>query len=209
MCEVASVISDFCDPVDGSPLGSSVHGIPFFKISVIIFYNVPTGSKWLTSLEIRNGHSVLLTGFTTLLNVKPVFANLWSDVQLDVNFLISHLCVEINLIFYFFSYNILTCAFFNWHIIHLRIILFFLSAKILQAIVVTVSLSLKSKGRNFWGCWSFRKLRDGNFQIERSIIQNYMHLLAVTPAPMDTPSPSRGGCLSIKPGTVKCFDWGM
>ena len=113
VCEVASVISDFCDPVDGSPLGSSVHGIPFFKISVIIFYNVPTGSKWLTSLEIRNGHSVLLTGFTTLLNVKPVFANLWSDVQLDVNFLISHLCVEINLIFYFFSYNILTCAFFN------------------------------------------------------------------------------------------------
>ena len=36
-----------------------------------------------------------------------------------------------------------------------------------------------------------------------------MHLLAVTPAPMDTPSPSRDGCLSIKPGTVKCFDWGM
>lgn len=91
--------------MDRSPLGSSVHGIPFFKTGVII-YNVPTGSKWLTSLEIRNGRSVLLIGFTTLLNVKPVFANLWSDVQLDVNFLISHLCVEINLIFSIFSATI-------------------------------------------------------------------------------------------------------
>ena len=115
----------FCDPVDCSPLGSSLHGIPFFKIGVII-YKVPRGSKQLTSLEIRNGRSVLLIGFTTLLNVKPMFANLWSDVQLDVNFLISHLCVEINLIFSIFSATISwPVLFFNWHIVHLRIIPFF------------------------------------------------------------------------------------
>ena len=64
--KLLQVCLTFCDLVGRSPLGSSVHGIPSFKIGVIIIYNVPTGSKWWISLEKSNGHGVLLTGFTTL-----------------------------------------------------------------------------------------------------------------------------------------------